>query len=90
MISTHTLSATFRNGDLPWRPRRLGQYWVVQVVKNDPVRAVEVYGHLIRHGGSDHAAALFLELLREAHERPFAQKMRMLWQSRPAPRPLPV
>jgi hypothetical protein len=45
-------------------------YAVVKAVRNDPVRAVEVYQDLLRFGGTDHAATLFLGLLRDIRERP--------------------
>lgn len=70
-MTPHCLSAMFRSGDLPFRPRGLAMYAVVKTVKDDPVRAVQVYQDLLRFGGTDYAATLFLGLLRDVRERPF-------------------
>lgn len=80
MVSASTLSAMFRSGDMPerFRPKRLAQYWVVQTVKDDPVRCLAVYADLREKGGTAHAAELFRALVEEARSVPFRFKARML------------
>ena len=82
MVSARTLSAIFRSGDLPFRPRRLAMYWVVQTVKNDPIRTVEVYRDLMRSGGTNHAAETFLALLKQERRTPFQFWFELIYQPR--------
>lgn len=89
-MSPHLLSAIFRSGDLPFRPRYLAAHFVVSRCRTNPVLAVQVYRHLLRDGGSNYAAELFLSMLTEAQ----AASPRAIWarhvaRMRPSPRPLP-
>lgn len=86
MLSATKLGFMFQNGDLEWRRRQIGQYFVVKTVKNDPVRATGVYRHLRRHAGGDHAAEAFYTLLQENDIRLWYH---LVAQTRPAPVPLP-
>jgi len=90
MIPVRTLSAMFRSGDIgPFRRRHLVQYWVVNLVKDDPVRCVRLYRALLADGGAPHAAELFLELLDQARTAP----LRLWWHAvrgRRAVVPLPA
>jgi len=90
MVKASTLSAMFRSSDMPFRRRHLTQWWVVQTVKNDPVRAVQVYKHLREHGGTSHAADLFLHMLEANQERPFALMVDLVFNRRPEPVRLPA
>ena len=61
-MDVQSLGAMFCNGDLDRRRRHVGQYFVLNMVRDNPVRAVGVYRHLIRWHGQ-HAADLFYEYL---------------------------
>lgn len=89
-MTPHDLSAIFRSGDLPFRPRYIAQHFVVQRVKDDPLRAVLVYRDLLRTGGTNHAAEKFLGLLEQARTRnPWVVWMWNVVEHRPTPRPIP-
>jgi len=89
MLSPATLSSMFRSGDLPCRPRYVTQYWVVDQVKNDPLRCIGVYKHLRDHGGTRHAADTFEIMLEGARHRPFAFRWHWFNERRPQPARLP-
>lgn len=92
MMPASTLSAMFRSGDMPerFRPRRIVQFWVVQTVKDDPVRCLAVYADLREKGGTAHAAELFRSLVEEALQAPLRFRARMLGWFEERPRRLPV
>jgi len=69
MIPARTLAARFMEGDREFRPRHLTKLWVVRLVKNDPVRAVQVHHELMTRGGTSHAALEFMLLLEQMQEK---------------------
>lgn len=65
MIPARTLATRFLEGDREFRPRHLTKLWVVRLIKNDPLRAVQVFHELIKRGGTHHAALEFECLLEQ-------------------------
>lgn len=71
MIDSGTLAARFSEGDRDYRQRQVMQYFVIETVFNDPLRAMEVYRLLLRRSG-EHAAEMFYRLFEQAKERSLA------------------
>ena len=69
MIPAHTLATRFLEGDREFRPRYVTKKWVINLVKNDALRAVQVHHELVKRGGTHHAAYEFMALLEQAQTK---------------------